>query len=759
MDRLSIERALAELERQLAEGALTKGAAATTRRDLLQELAALERASTAPAEVAASLDMFMTGGPGMAPSAPAPSPTPSTAPSTPPIRRPDPHEGPIGADFFATGGGAPPPAAPEPAASTPQAEEAVYPVDSGTLVGYVAAGRYAILQELGRGGMGRVYKALDQQTRQMLALKTLESHLMGTDWSEKWLQELQIHTRLKHAHIVPMRKLEKDERLGFFLTMDFVEGEDLQQFVQARHRIPGAPFPLPVSFALLRQIADALDHAHQQGVLHLDIKPHNVMLEGVSVPSATYHSAAISMFSFGAAKLIDFGIARLRTGGQDGAVMGTVYYMAPEQLNGSGMLSAATDIYALGVVTYQLLTGQLFQGGMPGPSHLNGDVSEAVDDVFAKAVTFRPEERFQRAGAFLDALEQAQKQGARATLSEPPVQRGDVQVRRLKERGTKKVVQRPKEDGPSISEKKWPQIKEGIDAKRPLWLELPFVRKAPIVESADTCPPEVRAKIRVTPLEGSLLLLSKTNKPLLELCPVESGSFSMGASSKNRAAKRAEKPEVKVDMTGFWMARTPVTHGMWHTFLDESKYRIDPSVRHPEYLAEWELGRPPDALLMHPITCISVLDAWAFCDFYGVALPSEAQWEYAARGADGRLYPWGDDIPDANQPASMKAHIAQKRSFTVPVGMRLEGASPFGMLDMIGPVKEWVADEFDARFFRSIRHPNPVLRGERRGGFASIRGASSMTAPEQAQAFRRHQASPDACDPAVGFRVCLDFLP
>lgn len=773
MDRASVEKAIAHLDALFEQGKIDQSIHELERGRLeqrLQELladdpAALEalqrqQRATQQADAASSLDIFATGAVGGgAPAAPAP-PHPSPQPAV------------IGADVFATGavGGA---AQQAPASAgagllgsdvlATGAVSQLRPTERAPAaqVSPLIGGRYRIIQELGRGGMGCVYQAFDEQQQEHIAIKTIAAHLIGTEWSEQWLQELQLHGRLRHPNIAPMRQLERDHELGFFVTMELIEGHDVERYIQATKRAnKKKPFDLPTAIMILEQVAAALDHAHEQGIVHLDIKPSNILLQRPEMtPELLAQPGRPTRLTFEAARLIDFGIAKLRSGGTQGQVLGTVYYMPPEQLNGMGPLTSASDVYALGILAYQLLTGQIFQGGMPGPSELNNALTPAVDDVHQQAVSYKATDRFQRAGAFVDALKQAQKQRRKVSVPVPSaadVGQAVAQGLQVVGEWVRSAVALVELEGASVSEQKWPQIKDRIERKRPSWLEIPFARKAPRVAPASAFPKDTWASWPVAPLPKSLMLMDRQERPLLECCAIPPGRFLMGAERNDRSAKRQEKPQTKVTMSGYWMARHPVTHAAWHAFLEESQYQPAGEL-HPAYLPGWSGGKPPVSLQAMPVTGISMIDAWAFCDYYGLSLPSEAQWEYAARGDDGRPFPWGDEIPISGLSDGMPAHNCRQRKANMNVGLYPAGASPFGLLDTIWPVSQWCADEFDARWLRQVKETDPVLLGKRREGFFSIRGASWSTPPEQAQVYRRDSASPDACLEHLGFRPCLDL--
>lgn len=218
-------------------------------------------------------------------------------------------------------------------------------------------GPYEILEEIGRGGMGRVYAARQTGLGRVVALKVMEGAGRGTDFELRFLRESQTAAGLRHPNLVTIHDSGRADGFLYF-SMDYVEGGDLAK------RLRGRAFAPWEAASLLRKIALALAHAHERGVIHRDIKPSNILLDGEEP------------------KLADFGLAAPLEPGGDltmvTGVIGTPHYLAPEALlNGSGALSVASDVYAAGVVLFELLTGRTpFAGAAPGALVALADRSE-----------------------------------------------------------------------------------------------------------------------------------------------------------------------------------------------------------------------------------------------------------------------------------------------------------------------------------------------------------------------------------------------
>ncbi len=194
--------------------------------------------------------------------------------------------------------------------------------------GTTFARRYQVIEELGKGGMGRVYKVFDTEVREKLALKLLNPDIASDEETiERFRSELRLARTVSHRHICRMHDLGREEETGtYFITMEYVPGEDLKSFI---HRI-GA-LPIGKALTIARQAAEGLAEAHRLGVVHRDLKPQNIMIDRE-----------------GSARIMDFGIARsVRAKGITGAgvMIGTPEYMSPEQVDGKEA-DARSDIYS-----------------------------------------------------------------------------------------------------------------------------------------------------------------------------------------------------------------------------------------------------------------------------------------------------------------------------------------------------------------------------------------------------------------------------
>jgi serine/threonine protein kinase len=264
------------------------------------------------------------------------------------------------------------------------------PVDDASVVG-----DYELVSELGRGGMGVVHLARQRSLNRLVAVKVLAANGSAVA-EERFLREAREAARLQHPHIVAIHEVGRHDGRSFY-SMDLIEGEDLAAYV-ARH-----PLNPRAAAALVAKIAHAVQHAHESGVLHRDLKPGNLLIDASGEPHLT---------DFGLAAAVDGSDGLTRTG----EIMGSPAYMAPEQLRGEA--SIESDVYALGAILYFLLTGRppfvaaqlpellaaIAHGDPLPPRRLDPSVPRDLETITLRAVAYDPPARYASAGELAEDL-------------------------------------------------------------------------------------------------------------------------------------------------------------------------------------------------------------------------------------------------------------------------------------------------------------------------------------------------------------------
>jgi tRNA A-37 threonylcarbamoyl transferase component Bud32 len=238
-----------------------------------------------------------------------------------------------------------------------------------------------ILELLGQGGMGAVYKARQKQLDRLVALKVLPPEVGRTEaFAERFAREARSLAKLNHPRIVSVYDFGHTEAGLYYFIMEFVDGTDLRQVIQA------GELTAAEALAIIPQVCEALQYAHEEGIVHRDIKPENILLN---------RKGQVRIADFGLAKLLDRPAAAY-TLTKDGQKMGTPHYMAPEQIEHPTEVDHRADIYSLGVVFYEMLTGELPLGRFAPPSQ-KVQVDVRLDKVVLRTLEKEPERRYQHA--------------------------------------------------------------------------------------------------------------------------------------------------------------------------------------------------------------------------------------------------------------------------------------------------------------------------------------------------------------------------
>ena len=548
-------------------------------------------------------------------------------------------------------------------------------------------GRYLFQQAIGEGGMGVVYRALDTHLDSDVAIKVLVPG-RETDgvFLKRFQREAQSMARLTHPNLVKV--MDYGEQDGMvYLVMPYVAGGTLAKLSR--------PMPASRAAALLIPVARALGYAHSLGMIHRDVKPSNVLLTESGEPMVT---------DFGIAGLMDAAETEQIT--KTGSGVGTPAYMAPEQIKKD--YDHRVDVYALGVVLYELVTGQQpFKGDtpldtlvkhamepLPLPREVNPDVAPEVEAVIVKALAKQPAQRYQTMEEFAQALqgmmsgaaqsvppvmlEQTGAADENATVDDlaTPASLGDLRVSRSKQRRAE-----PRKL------KFWMIGAGGIVVLGLIWGVFTRLNRAeapPIQEIEPTA--ELASVGPTESLESAPVTVSNIDG--MEMVYVPAGDFVMGSETGDAD----EKPVHTVYLDAYWIDKYEVTNAQYK-----------------QCVADGGCVQPSNTTLYkdsnysyYPVVYVDWNEAKDYCTWVGRRLPSEAEWEKAARGTDERTYPWGEQL------SCEYAQYSGCDGSIVEVGSLPKGASPYGAMDMAGNVREWTEDRYDGNYYSVSPSENPT---------------------------------------------------
>ncbi len=671
--------------------------------------------------------------------------------------------------------------------------------------------------------------------------------------------------KLSHPNIVHVHDYGK-YRGAPYLVMEYLPGGILKS-------TSGTPLPsgLPARLGwqeaarLLLPIAEALDYAHSQNVIHRDVKPSNILLTGRGQPM-----------------LSDFGIAKILEDEQtqgltaSGTGVGTPEYMAPEQW--TGKTCPQSDLYSLGVVFYELVTARKpytadtpaalmlkqINDPLPPPRQFAPDLPEAVEKVLIKALSKKPDERHASMKEFSATLE-AQLSG-QTKVKSPALAWGKRKEPRIPPPvKAATLVQKPSEDQARRGSRRFEQgepsdpVFQAVesDDTRPATSVSPpgmpavpapsILQKAKSVMDArmgkkpagdfqettrDEMPPNppgrrqadlfwwqrwgawlgvggaalavlaivtllglwtsgyIGPRPYVSPMPTMAPMPTETQAPTITPAPtrasqptdttippptlgigstwtrpadgmlmvyVPAGEFSMGSNDENPD----EKPMHTVSLDAYWIDKTEVTNAMYAVCVEKG------ACQPPSYSGSNTRGSYyRDAQYAgYPVIYVDWNKAQAYCQWAGVRLPTEAEWEKAARGMDGRNYPWGNTFDgskanycDRNCSNDWVADKNQDDGYaeTSPVGAYPSGASPYGALDMAGNVWEWVNDWYGETYYSESPLQNP--QGPSSGSYRVLRGGSWYSSEDVLRSAIRNGLDPTNTNNNNGFR-CSRLLP
>lgn len=462
------------------------------------------------------------------------------------------------------------------------------------------SGRYRLERELGRGGMGAVFLATDVKLGRSVAIKALAPSTRAHLGDERFQREVRHVATLSHPHIVPL--FEADEADGcLYYVMEYVAGETLAD----RLRRDG-PLPVDDALRITAEIGDALQYAHERGLVHRDVKPANILL-------ARDH-----------ALLADFGIAKATDAGEQltetGIAVGTAGYMSPEQAAGDRRVDARSDVYALGAVLFEMLVGEQ---PFTGPNR---------QTVVARIMTADP-------------------QAIRTVRPTIPVHVEHAVLAAL----AKTPADRPQSARAFVDRLARPTGEPAIHSSRRRWLVGVGVGAAVVL---------------------AILVASRIVRqvPITGIALIPGGTFRLFGGECPRCL-----PARDVRLDSFYIDRTEVPVVAYARYVTAGKAP-----------APWAVT-PMDSL---PVTGVFWRDAASYCRWRDprARLPTEEEWEAAARGSTGQRYPWGSTWEEG------RANAGKARPGVVAVGTFSSGASDKGVLDLSGNAWEWTASQAESHY-------------------------------------------------------------
>ena len=592
-------------------------------------------------------------------------------------------------------------------------------VTTKTLVGRTLKGKYRIDAWIGGGGMGTVYRATFLKVGIEVAVKVLNPDLLTEQRGmlDRFRREARAAMSIQHQNAIRVIDFDDDDNLHY-LVMEIVKGRELSEVIAEE-----GPLDYHRAVWLLAQICDAIDAAHQQKIIHRDLKPANVIVQKSGEQEAV--------------KVLDFGIAKLHIARekdstetlvtQPGTVMGTPLYMSPEQCWGKELdkeLGQTSDIYTLGVIGYELLSKR---SPFPVAEKCGADLRECIKqrrvETPVPLLEVMPSIPENVAEVIMHALEESP--------ANRPASAAEMAQGLREAAGSTPATSSKYTPGRSTSSTRSTASIQ-MKARRPLILG-------------------AAAIVAVLGLGLYLYLSGKkevekvvTNQPPAGMSLIKGGSFMMGRNDGDDD----EGPAHQQTVADFWLDQYEVTNEQYKKFVDATGNRPP---------GNWANGTFPSEQAQWPVTYVTWTDAVAYATWTKKRLPTEAEWEYAARGGSQQLlYPWGSEWKDGN------ANISPVGRTVVQVGIFKKDVSPFGIYDLAGNVREWVQDSYTRYVTKSAGLPQcPECKVYRGGSFkedikdtkVTHRWATLPDIPTDTNTRSQYEKS---VLPYVGFRCAKD---
>jgi len=583
-------------------------------------------------------------------------------------------------------------------------------------------GDYRLLERLGAGGMGVVYKAIHTRLERPVAVKFPRfAALLDAGAAARFVREAKLLGQLQHPHIV--RALDAgDSEHGPYLVTDFIEGETVEQLVRRE-----GPLEFRRALQLALEAAGGLSHAHAQQIVHRDVKPSNLLLDRAGVLRVVDFGLAKAMVTEASAE----SLAGLSHATGAGAFLGTVGYAAPEQLQAEATVDQRADVYALGCVIYFMLQGEPpHRGTLADRLRAEGErgarlelksasVTPAFVAAWQRMVNSRPEERFQS----MAEVERVLLQALDGTLESEPQRRSRRAMLAMAgaaalggmglwlwlavERNGNVAPVRSKPTGLPPAMLKPPLTADEVQASQQAWAEhlgLPVrTVDAGGVPLVLLPPGEFEMGVEEARLPGS---------------PPPEGDWRYRTSEVDRAL---HEPAHRIVISRpLYFGETEITNAQFRAFIDATNYVTDAErlggwgredkgwVKRPGY--SWmNLGQRV-CVDDYPVMNVTWNDATAYCRWLSTQgerrtfrLPSEAEWEYAARAGAPTNFHFGDD------PAQLSEYAWYgDNSEGLYRAVGLKRPNPFGIYDLYGNRQEWCLDHFAVDYYAQSPTVDPV---------------------------------------------------
>lgn len=646
--------------------------------------------------------------------------------------------------------------------------------------------RFEILEELGRGGFGIVYKAFDQTLNRTVAIKILHPGLViDPTFVSRFKHEAQIAAKLDHPNVVPVYEFGESDG-SFYIVMGYMSSGSLKDLILREGALGKER-----SLRIFEQIGKGLGYAHSRNIIHRDLKPGNILLD---------EEENVRVSDMGFAKVLHSEASASMS--MSGGIGGTPAYMAPEIWHGKDA-KPATDVYSMACILVEMLTGRLLFDGETTPEvmlkhfepvKLPTEVPEDWRPVLEAALSKQADDRIQTVNEFVSRLKIAngetvnEKSDPTISQSQPFIYAGSSGLKNP----TEQTPINPQEeesfvqyqDGRLASDNQFTSQSDVANQKKknriPIFVgiflfvltgmfaiykigEISANRNAIsnnnnnvvyIVETAtptekEILPEEIPTETLVsteTPEAGETIVYEAGDERIREqdemvMIYIPEGVFKMG----NSAGRDDEKPERSVQLDAYWIDKFEVNVGQYQICVKDGTCRepkqFDSNSRRSYY------NNP--SFQDYPVIFVDWYQAQTYCEWAGGDLPTEAQWEKAARGTKAREYPWGNTKPSKDLANFHETGIRD----TEVVGSFPDGASEYGVMDLAGNVWEWVRD-----WYRGSYDPrdtdNPT--GPSSGNEKILRGGSWFMKAEYLRSSYRYKYSlPDKSYSGLGFR-CIN---